>query len=184
MYRHRLVFIGVWLLGVIALVIYPGFEARCFAMGLVIGYWPFAIFGECGGIITLLSMLILSAIEIGLCAWIMDKHNITKKVWAGLLFAIIAGVSITYCLYSDEFDTCKTLPWVVAAESSPELNYEFTRSDFNNIYLIPIMIAGGMIGLYLATAFSFLYAIGISIFKKIHLTSRMKATADKSSYLV
>ena len=178
MYKHRLVFIGVWLLGVIALLIYPGFEARGFAMGLIIGYWPFAICGECGATITLLSMLILSAIEIGLCAWIMDKRNITKKVWAGLLFAIIVGVSIAYFLNADKFDTYKTSQWVVAAENTPELNYEFTLSDFNNIYLIPNMIVGGMIGLYLATAFSFLYAIGISIFKKIHLTSRMQVTAD------
>lgn len=177
MHKHRLVFIGMWLSGVIVLLIYPGFECRGFAMGLIIGYWPFALCGECGDTITLLSMLILSAIEIGLCAWIMDKRNITKKVWAGLLFAIIAGVSIAYCLNADKFDAYKTSQWVVAAENSPELNYEFTLSDFNNIYLIPNMIVGGVIGLYLATAFSFLYAIGTSIFKKIHLTSRMQATA-------
>ena len=119
-------------------------------------------------------MFILSAIEIGLCAWIMDKRNITKKVWAGLLFAIIAGVSIAYCLNADKFETCKASQWVVAAENSPELNYEFTLSDFNNIYLIPNMIVGGMIGLYLATAFSFLYAIGLSIFKKFYLTEGNK----------
>ena len=177
MYKHRLVFIGVWLLGVIALLIYPGFEARGFAMGLIIGCWPFAICGECGPVITLLSMLILSAIEIGLCAWIMDKRNITKKVWAGLLFAIIVGVSITYCLNADKFDTYKTSQWVVAAENSPELNYEFTLSDFNNIYLIPHMIVGGMTGLYLATAFSFLYAIGISIFKRPFSYQTLDCTA-------
>ncbi len=178
MYKHRLVFAGVWLLGVTALMIYPGFEAKGLVWGLIIGYWPFALFGECGDAITLLSMFLLGAIEVGFCAWIMDKCNITKKVWAGLLFAIIAGVSIAYCLNADKFDTYKTSQWVVAAENTPELNYEFTLSDFNNIYLIPKMIVGGMIGLYLATAFSFLYAIGISIFKKIHLTSRMQSTAN------
>lgn len=166
MYKHRLVFIGVWLLGVIALLIYPGFEARGLAIGLIIGYWPFAICGQCGDIITLFSMFILSAIEIGLCAWIMDKCNITEKVWAVLLFAIIAGVGIAHFLNADKFDTYKTCQWVTAAENSPELNYEFTRSEFNRIYLIPKMIVGGMIGLYLATAFSFLYAIGISISKR------------------
>ncbi len=177
MYKHRLVFIGVWLLGVIALLIYPGFEARGFVMGLIIGYWPFAIFGECGAAITLLSMFLLSAIEIGLCAWVMDKRNITKKVWAGLLIAIIAGVSIAYCLNADKFDTYKYCAWVAAAENSPELNYEFTPSEFNKIYLIPKMIVGGMIGLYLATGFSFLYVIEISIFKRYLLHQTLDCTA-------
>ena len=172
MYKHRLVFAGVWLLGVMALMIYPGFEAKGLVWGLIIGYWPFALFGECGDAITLLSMFLLSAIEVGFCAWIMDKRNIAKKIWVGLLFAIIAGVSIAYYLNADQFDAYKTSQWVVAAENTPELNYEFTLSDFNNIYLIPKMIVGGMIGLYLATAFSFLYAIGISIFGRTHLTSR------------
>lgn len=178
MYKHRLVFLGAWLLAIMVLMIYPGFEAKGLVWGLIIGYWPFALLGECGDAITLLSMFLLSTIEVGFCAWIMDKCNVTKKVWAGLLFAIIAGVSIAYCLNSDKFDTYKTSQWVVAAENTPELNYEFTISDFNNIYLIPKMIVGGMIGLYLATAFSFLYTIGISIFKKIHLTSRMQAMAN------
>jgi len=176
MYKHRLVFIGVWLFGVIALLIYPGFEARGLAMGLIIGYWPFAIFGEYTPKITLLSMFILSAIEIGLCAWIVDKRNITEKVWAGLLFAIIAGVSIAYYLNADKFDTYKACQWVTAAENTPELNYEFTRSEFNNINLIPKMIVGGMKGLYLATAFSFLYALGVTVARLIlqrHFSSRI-----------
>ena len=177
-YTHRFVFAATWLLGIIALIFYPGFEIKGLVRGLIIGYWPFALCGECGDTITLLSMFILSAIEVGLCAWVMDKCNIAKNIWVGLLFAIIAGVSIAYYLNADQFDTYKTSQWVVAAENTPELNYEFTISDFNNIYLIPNMIVGGMIGLYLATAFSFLYSIGISIFKKIHLTSRMQSTAN------
>lgn len=178
MYKHRLVFVGAWLLGVMALMIYPGFEAKGLVWGLIIGYWPFALFGECGDAITLLSMFLLSAIEVGFCAWIMDKCNVTKKVWAGLLFAIIAGVSIAYCLNSDKFDTYKTSQWVVAAENTPELNYEFTISDFNNIYLKPNMIVGSMRGLYLATALGLLYTGGMILYKKIRLTSRMQAMAN------
>ena len=173
-YTHRFVFAATWLLGVIALIFYPGFEIKGLVFGLVIGYWPFALFGECGDAITLLSMFLLSAIEVGLCAWIMDKYNVTKKIWAVLLFSIIAGVVIIYYSSADYYDTWRfsTISLVV-----PE-GYDLTVSDFNNLYLIPKMIGGGMIGLYLATAFSFLYAIGISIFKKIHLTSRMQSTAN------
>lgn len=171
MYKHRLVFVGVWLLGVIALLIYPGFECRAFAVGLIIGYWPIYLLGILIGDVVprtwdgiiLLSMFLLSGAEVGFCAWIMDKRNITKKIWAGLLFIIIVGVSIAYYLNADKFDVYKTSQWVVAAENAPELNYEFTLSDFNSIYLIPNMIVGGMIGVYLTTAFSFLYAIGITV---------------------
>ena len=170
MYKHRLVFAGVWLLGVIALLIYPGFECRAFAMGIIIGYWPIYLLGILIGdvvhtwdSIIFLSMFVLSGAEVGFCAWIMDKRNITKKIWAGLLFVIIVGVGIAYYLNADKFDVYKTSQWVVAAENAPELNYEFTLSDFNSIYLIPNMIVGGMIGVYLTTAFSFLCAIGITV---------------------
>jgi len=174
MYKQRLVFIGVWLLGIIALMIYPGFEAKGLAWGLIIGYWPFALCGEYGDTITLLSMFVLSAVEVGLCAWIMDKYNVTKKIWAVLLFSIIAGVVIIYYSSADYYDT-----WRFSTISSvvPE-GYDLTVSDFNNLYLIPKMIGGGMIGTYLATAFSFLYAMGMILYKKIRLTSRMQTTAD------
>ena len=171
-YTHRFVFAATWLLGIIALIFYPGFEIKGLVFGLVIGYWPFALCGECGDTITLLSMFILSAIEVGLCAWVMDKCNIAKKIWVGLLFAIIAGVSIAYYLNADQFDAYKTSQWVVAAENTPELNYEFTLSDFNELYLIPQVIVGGMIGLYLTSALGFLYAMGMILFKKRHLTRR------------
>ncbi|HUW84439.1 MAG TPA: hypothetical protein VMZ31_16765 [Phycisphaerae bacterium] len=185
MYKHRVAFVGVWLLGAIALLLYPGFECRGLVMGLIIGYWPIYLLGALVGDAVLLtwdiiifSMFLLSGAEVGLCAWIMDKAKIGRKVWLGLLFTIIVGGNIAFNVHADKFDSYKASPWVMAAEGSPELNYEFTLSDFYRICLIPNMIVGGLIGLYLTTAVSGLYAIGILVFRRTHPTSPMQATAD------
>jgi len=143
---------------------------------LIIGYWPFTIFGQCGDSITLLSMLILSAVEVGICAWIMDKANITKRVWLVLLFAIIACVAITHNLNTDALDSYKQNACVQAAQSSPELKYTFTRTDFHDLYLIPKMIVAGITGLYLATAVSFFWAIATLVWRKTHPTPRALTT--------
>jgi hypothetical protein len=109
-------------------------------------------------------MFIVSAIEVGFCAWIMDKCNISKKIWAVLLFSIIAGVVIEYCLNVNYFPSWKYMSPEPLAEWD-----EFTVSDFYKLHLIPITILGGIYGLYLTTILGFLYAIGTIICKKIHL---------------
>ena len=174
MYKHRLVFCGVWLLGVVALVICPGFEAKGLIWGLRIGWWPFMLFGEWGDALTLLGIFVVSAIEVGFCAWIMDKCKVTKKVWAVLLFSITIGVVVTYCSSVDYFEA-----WKLGKISliMPE-GYELTMSDFHKLYLLPKTIVGGMSGFYLATAVGFIYAMGMLLYKKLRLTSRMQASAN------
>jgi len=40
MMKHRIVFTGVWILFAAALIVFPGFEVRGFAAGMIIGGWP------------------------------------------------------------------------------------------------------------------------------------------------
>ena len=174
MYKHRLVFGGAWLLGVMALVICPGFEAKGLVWGLRIGWWPFMLFGEWGDALTLLGIFVVSAIEVGFCAWIMDKCKVTKKVWAVLLFSITIGVVVTYCSSVDYFEAWKlgTISVIM-----PE-GYDLTVSDFYKLHLLPETIVGGMAGFYLTTAVGFIYAMGMFLYKKLRLTSRSQASAN------
>lgn len=166
MYKHRLVFLGTWLLGVALLLIFPGYEAKGFVFGLIIGYWPFAAWGELSshGVIFFI-MLALSATEMGLCAWMMDKFQVSRKFWYVMLSFILVGLIWLFCLNVRNFDSVRGSAAIQAAENSPELNYEFNRSDFNRWYLIPKTIVGGMYGLYFATAFGLFFAFGLGIRK-------------------
>ena len=172
-YKHRLVFLSVWLLIIIGLCIYPGWECKALIFGLIFSYpfvLPFALLCEDPRVIVLL-MFIISAIEVGFCAWLMDKCNISKKIWAVLLFSIIAGVGVIYTLNDYGFEDWKRSPEVSAAMESPEVSYNPTHSDFNKEILIPKMLAGGMWGLYLTAVSGFLYAVGKFIYMR---TSQMQ----------
>ena len=50
------------------------------------------LFGGWGDSIALGGIFVVSAIEVGFCAWVMDKCNVTKKVWFALLISIGVGV--------------------------------------------------------------------------------------------
>lgn len=188
MYKHRVAFVGVWLLGAIALLLYPGFESRGLVMGLIIGYWPIYLLGALIGDAVLPawdliipSMFLLSAAEVGFCAWLMDKAKIDRTVWLGLLVTIVVGGTIAFNLHAGEFDSYKASPWVMAAEGSPELNYEFTLSEFYRICLIPNMIVGGLLGLYLTAAVSGLYGAGVLVFAGTRPANRMHAAVDSGT---
>ena len=97
MLKHRIIFIGVWVVLVVALFVFPGFEVRGLAMGLVIGYWPFMIIGESSinPLIIFLVMFVLSGTTVGLFAWLMDNARMTKNIWLLLAFSIIVGRFLT-----------------------------------------------------------------------------------------
>jgi hypothetical protein len=43
MIQHRAIFGGVWLAGVVALLVFPGFEMRAWVAGLIVGGWALRI---------------------------------------------------------------------------------------------------------------------------------------------
>lgn len=167
----------------IALVAFPGFETRGLVMGLIIGWWPFPLLGPLIGDTVLRASIVyptiflLSGVTVGLCAWVMDRASLTKKAWLLLLFSIIAGAAVIYALNDYGFEDWKRSPAVSAAMNSPEVSYEPTRWDFDEVIVIPKMLAGGMWGLYVATALSFLYSIAVILLRKRQLKSQMPAAA-------
>lgn len=156
---HRFVFMSAWLVGVIALWMIPGYEARFLVVGGIIGYWPFALFGTLSDPATLISMFVLSAVEIGLCAWFMDRSRVPKKIWVVLLLAIVVGMSVKYLKTIDDFEQWKY--GLVSHVCHPD--YEMTLSDFRRLYLFPNMLASGVMGIYLATVFGVFCAIGLRV---------------------
>jgi len=159
LHTHRFVFMSAWLVGVIALWMIPGYEARFFVIGGIIGYWPFALFGTVGDSATLVSMFVLSAAEIGLCAWFMDRSCVPKKIWAVLLFAIVVGMAIAYLRTSDDFEQWKC--GLVSHGFHPD--YEISTSDFRRLYVIPQTLSAGVWAIYLTTVIGVVYAIGLRV---------------------
>ena len=143
-----------------ALFIYPGAEAKGLFIGMIIGCWPFALMGELGIVATLLSV-VLTAIEVALCAWLMDKCRLSKKYLAVAAIFILAGTVIAYGTYADGFDQWKHGELSVIV---PE-DYEITASDYRRLVLIPVTVDGGMFGLYLAVALGALLAAGKTLLK-------------------
>lgn len=178
MITHRFFVLAAWSALLLTLLIYPGFEVKGLAFGTIIGYWPFAFWGELGDGITLLSMLALSAIEVWLCAWVMDRANLTKKAWGVLLFSILAGAATIYALDDYDFEDWVGSPAVSAAMESPEVHYEPARRDFNREIVIPKVLAGGMLGLYAATAMCFLSSVALILSRNRRLRSRLRTAAQ------
>jgi len=155
--KHRVSIVGIWLTITIALVAFPGFEMRGLAMGLIIGYWPFALLAPMledavhqHWIIVYLGMFLLSAAEVIAGAWMMDAARLSKRVWIIVLFAVAVGALVIHAAYPLGFEDWKNTPAVSAAMNSPELNYEPTRWDFYKASKIPKTLAGGLLGLYAA----------------------------------
>lgn len=159
LYTHRFVFISAWLVGVIALWVFPGYEARAFIIGGIIGYWPFALLGTVGESATFISMFALSAVEIGLCAWFMDRSGVPRKMWAVLLFNMVVGMAIAYLRTSNDFEQWKY--GLVSHACHPD--YEISRSDFRRLYVIPQIFAAGIWGIYLTTVIGVVYALGLRV---------------------
>ncbi|MFZ2656522.1 MAG: hypothetical protein WAX69_16435 [Victivallales bacterium] len=169
MLKHRITFVGSWMALIIALVIFPGFETRGLAMGLIIGCWPFVLFGHSENmlnnpLIVYLVMFVLSGATVYLCAWFMDKAGLTTKIWVLLLLSIIAGASF-YAIDDFDFEDWERSPAVSAAMESPELNYQPTRTEFNREIVIPKTISGGLLGLYMASGIGFLCSIAMELTK-------------------
>ncbi len=184
MLRHRLVFVGAWLAITTALVAFPGFEIRGLAMGLIIGWWPFAILPsvikdalDMHPLIELLVMFLLSGASVGACAWLVDAARLRKRVWITLLLAVVVGAAATYASNSHGFEDWKNSPEISAAVES--VNYQPTRWHYYRSLVIPRTLAGGLWGLYAAAAVGFSYSAAVIFFRKRHLPAaeeRMIAT--------
>ena len=70
MIRNRIIFIGTWLAFAIVLFVFPGFEMRGLAWGMIVGYWPILLLEHiCDGsnfnpFVILLAIVILSGVTV------------------------------------------------------------------------------------------------------------------------
>ncbi|MDF7800367.1 hypothetical protein P4C99_12895 [Pontiellaceae bacterium B1224] len=151
LFFNRIIFLGTWTTLVTALFIYPGFEIRGLAMGLIIGCGPVLLFSQGyyqHPFIQLLAMFLISGLFVLLCAWLMDKAKIR---WATIFLTAFMLAGAAWCASRHiSFETWKHTPAISAAIESPEVSYRPTRWDFNKTIVIPQTIAGALWGLYLA----------------------------------
>ncbi len=107
-------------------------------------------------------MFLVSAIIIYLCAWLMDKCKVPKWIWLVLLMAVIIGMSMAYAANKGHCES-----WKRGAISTvvPE-SYDVTDSDFDELYLIPKTLIGGMMGFYITFALGAVYSLGILFFNR------------------
>jgi hypothetical protein len=152
-YKHRIAFMGLWIAFALALIVFPGFEVRGLAMGMIIGGWPALLSEQIHGsqyqhpVIFLAMMMVVSGTTVGLLAWILDKAQMPKAVWILLVLAILTG-SAVFAFNGISFEDWKMTPAVSQAMESPEVNYQPGLWDFSKQIVIPRTLAGGLWGLY------------------------------------
>jgi len=171
MIRNRIIFIGTWLMFTIALFVFPGFEIRGLAWGMIIGHWPALLSNRIyesqytHPIVIFLMMIILSGATVSLFAWLMDKSGTSKKILPFLFCTMI--LFACYLAFSGiDYEEWQRTPAIAAAMESPEVNYEPTRWDFWDLIIIPKLLAGGLIGLYVVSGLGTLFAL-IKLSRKI-----------------
>lgn len=141
---HRFVFFSGWLVGMGLLMVWPGFEAKGFIFGMIIGYWPFALRHELEPYFTLAVMFVLAAAEVYLCAWVLDWFRLSRRIWFILACAVMAGIGGAYIICHDDFEWWQYS--LAAFAFHPD--YELQLSDFYRLYLIPKVLVYGVYGIY------------------------------------
>ena len=168
MFKHRIAFVGAWLLIGIGLLAYPGFEARGVFAGMVMGVWPFLLLGPVHKAITLMGALLLSGVTVWLCGWSADAARLSKQTWIVLLVAVAAGATVSYGVNDYSFEDWKNSPAISAAMEAGELKYEPTLREYHESVTIPGILMGAMWGLYLIAAASFVCSIVVGSLKLPH----------------
>lgn len=164
MIRNRIIFIGTWLAFAIALFVFPGFEVRGLAWGMIVGYWPVLLLEHiCDGsnfnpFVILLIMIILSGVTVTFFAWLMDKSRISKKV-VPLLYCTMVALACYFAFSGTDYEEWQRIPAIAAAMESSEVNYEPTRWDFRKSIVIPGVLAGGLMGLYIVSGLGAVFAL-------------------------
>lgn len=190
MHTHRFVFLAAYIIGAIALFVFPGFEAKGYIFGSIIGIWPWMLLGEhildgqTGQTIGLLSVPVVSSIEIYLCAWIMDRRKVTKRLWMALFSAILIGCFWEYLIAGD-FERWKAWSLSISPDI-PGIEASLSMSNYLQSYLVPNCIVRGMWGLYIMTATGIVCALCMSIRRKtsnnqVHCTSVPPASDSSRS---
>jgi len=176
MYKNRIVYGGLWLLGVVFLFFMPGFEGCGLGMGVLIGAIPLyglalllSLFGVAPGndwaILGLLVMIVSSGCIVALAAWMMDRSR--RFALYCVLLALGIPIGVGYAVsHGFDYEGWKNSTPVQQAMESPEVNYQPTRADYNREIAIPRAVAGGLLGLYLAAAAGGFLACGTLLKRK------------------
>jgi hypothetical protein len=176
MRKHRTTFMSVWLAFTLALFLFPGFEMRGLATGMIIGHWPALISTQIyqsqyhHPFILLAMMIILSGATVFLIAWLLDKARMTSKIWILLGVSIVIG-STYLAVNVLSYKQWKSTPIVSAAMESPEVQYLPTYNDYYKEIVIPLTLAGGLWGMYGIMAVLALCSIAILLKRKLGSTT-------------
>lgn len=164
MITNRLIFIGTWLMLTIALLVFPGFEVRGLAWGMIIGYGPALLSNRiyesqhAHPTVFISMMIIFSGITVSFFSWLMDKSRTSKKIFPFLYCTMVLFAG--YFAFSGiDYEEWQRTPAIAAAMESPEVNYEPTRWDYWDLIMVPKLLAGGLIGLYVVSVFGTLLAL-------------------------
>ena len=146
MWKNRITFIPFWALLMILLIIFPGFEIRALAIGLLPGSPIFFLFSSYDWIwFQLSAALVFSGLLIIVCSWLMDRAAIYRWFLPLILFLMV----VSACFFSNK--TISYEGW----ENHPAnagIQDRVTYQSYEKIILIPAALAGAICGFYLGTA--------------------------------
>lgn len=156
------VLIVIWLVAVAGLICFPGFEARGLSAGLIIGFWPFMLLGQnmyaMHPLALYAAVFVACGLIVGLCAWVMEKADVTRRIWWLLAISMLAGSCLGF-LDGITFDEWKQSPAV--SQATEHSGIEPSRRDFARRIQIPSILAGGIQGFYLTSAIGLLWSLAL-----------------------
>ena len=156
------IFISIWLVAIGGLICFPGFEARGLSAGLIIGFWPFMLLGkymyDIHPLALYAAVFVACGLIVGLCIWVMEKADVTRRIWWLLTIALLAGSCLGF-FDGITFDEWKRSPAI--SQATEHSGIEPARWDFSRSIQIPSILAGGIQGLYLTSAIGLLWSLAL-----------------------
>ncbi len=168
MRKNRYLFIGLWLLFITLLIFFPGFECRGLAIGLWVGVFPLMCFAyglsiNIYPLFFFIMAFIFSGLYVVLFSWILDKFKWYSRSGVALLCIIVVFSAIYTNSKGYSYDDWRKSSIVSAAVHDSSINYNASREEFAKLILIPRLIAGAQIGLYITLL---IYSISAGCFYK------------------
>lgn len=159
--KYRIIFLCTWLLIMCFQNIFPLHEFKPAFNYKIIGYWPFALFGEFfGSTGIMITAVFLNSLYIWMLAWILDRYKCRLRILLLLPLCVI-GCMVWFYRSPRTYDTYIKLVSGNVFHSSVTSWEEYVKDC-----VIPYSVSGGVLGLYIVLVIAVVHSFAASLYEK------------------